>query len=140
MLCYCTDYRLPKTDTQYFTASTDRCFRRFRVRSRARPARQLVLRPSRPYLVVQIVHLRRSKYQQRRCHKERREVLCATNDSTLVYEYHVIHLSTTNREWPSLSECPFQNPEIANPPDADQKINFDPPVPGYGITQYYRLV
>ena len=56
---------------------------------------------SRPYLVVQIVHLRRSKYQQRRCHKERREVLCATNDSTLVYEYHVIHLSTTNREWPS---------------------------------------
>ncbi len=30
--------------TQYFTASTDRSFRRFRVRSRARPARQLVLR------------------------------------------------------------------------------------------------
>ena len=29
--------------------------------------------------MVQIVHLRRSKYQQRRCHKERREVLCATN-------------------------------------------------------------
>ena len=56
---------------------------------------------SRQYLVLQIVHLRRSKYQQRRCHKERREVLCATNDSTLVYEYHVIHLSTTNREWPS---------------------------------------
>ena len=28
-----------------------------------------------------------------------------------------------------LSEWPFQNPEIANHPDADQKINFDPPVP-----------
>ena len=27
-----------------------------------------------------------------------------------------------------LSECPFQNPEIANHPDADQKINFNPPV------------
>ena len=26
-----------------------------------------------------------------------------------------------------LSECPFQNPEIANHPDADQKINFNPP-------------
>ena len=49
---------------------------------------------SRPYLVVQIVHLRRSKYKLRRCHKERPEVLCATNDSTL-YE------CTKNREWPS---------------------------------------
>ena len=66
---------------------------------------------SRPYLVVQIVHLRRSKYQQRRCHKERREVLCATNDSTLVYEYHVIHLSTTNRECPSWASVLSKTPK-----------------------------
>ena len=66
---------------------------------------------SRPYLVVQIVHLRRSKYQQRRCHKERREVLCATNDSTLVYEYHYIHLSTTNRECPSWASVHSKTPK-----------------------------
>ena len=63
------------------------------------------------YLVVQILHLRRSKYQQRRCHKERREVLCATNDSTLVYEYHVIHLSTTNRECPSWGSVHSKTPK-----------------------------
>ena len=76
--------------------------------------------------MVQIVHLRRSKYQQRRCHKERSEVLCDTNGTTLVYGHNVIKLSilsTTNREWP------FQNPEIANHPDADQNSTFDPPVP-----------
>ena len=33
-----------------------------------------------------------------RCHKERREVLCATNDSTLVYGHHIIHLSTYVRQ------------------------------------------
>ena len=54
------------------------------VGRRARPARQSPARLA--YLVVQIVHLCRSKYQQRRCHKERREVLCATNRGTLVYE------------------------------------------------------
>ena len=31
-----------------------------------------------------------------------------------------------------LSECPFQNPEIANHPDADQKINFNPLGDAYG--------
>ena len=65
-----------------------------------------------------------------RCPKERREVLCATDDSTLVYRHHVIQLSTKydKSRVSVLSEWPFQNPEIANHPDADQKINFNPPV------------
>ena len=66
---------------------------------------------SRHYLVVQIVHLRRSKYHQMRCPKERREVLCATNDSTLVYEYHYIHLSTTNLECPSWASVLSKTPK-----------------------------
>ena len=37
-----------------------------------------------------------------------------------------------------LSECPFQNPEIANHPDADQKITFDPPERGFDLSDAAR--
>ena len=71
--------------TQYFNASMHRSFRRFRVSSRARPARQLVLR-LRPLLSGADCAFTQVKVRARRCHKERREVLCATNRGTLVYE------------------------------------------------------
>ena len=57
-----------------------------------------------------------------------------TKCSTLVYDHHIIQLqySTVLGKYDKsrvavLSEWPFQNPEIASRPDADQKITFYPP-------------
>ena len=49
----------------------------------------------------------------------------------LIYQNHVSRSSSEGVLFTFVLECPFQNPEIANHPDADQKINFDPP--GYSI-------